>query len=206
MFSSSWSQRGHFSEWSIPLFAKRSTVQHLFSATSQTKNWHLVGAQVLHILSKGSKLIEPQQKPSYADLTENLPFVVNLQKWASCNSCCSLTLLRISHRWRYSMITPTVSARRMSKIHLLPQTPSCTVHLLVLHLEIAVNIRDAMSSTRCPCNHLSHQNKVVTPFPISVCIETEKKAWTLWGIFMGKADHGRVRSIFAIHNHLILSA
>jgi translation elongation factor EF-4 len=43
-------------------------------------------------------------------------------------------------------------------------------------LRIVANNRGAMSSTRCPCNHLSHQNKVVAPFPISVFIDIEKKA------------------------------
>jgi hypothetical protein len=58
MSSYSWSQRGHFSRWSSPLFANQSAVQHLLSATSQTKNRHLAGAQVLHTLSKGSNLTD----------------------------------------------------------------------------------------------------------------------------------------------------
>ena len=49
--SDSWSQSGHFSGWSSPLFANLSAAQHLFSTDSQRKKWHLEGAQVFQTLS-----------------------------------------------------------------------------------------------------------------------------------------------------------
>jgi hypothetical protein len=46
--SASWSHKGHFSGWFIPLLDNLSVVQHLFWVTSQMKKRHFGGAHVFH--------------------------------------------------------------------------------------------------------------------------------------------------------------
>jgi hypothetical protein len=56
MISSSWSNNGHFSGWSILWRARRPAVQHRFLMRSHMKNLHFLGAQHFHIWHQGSKV------------------------------------------------------------------------------------------------------------------------------------------------------
>lgn len=60
--SASWSQSGHLSGWSRPLFVSLSAVQHRSCSTNQIKNLHFPGAQVFHTLSAGSNPIAPWKR------------------------------------------------------------------------------------------------------------------------------------------------
>lgn len=73
----------------------------------------------------------------------------------------------------------------MSAICLLFSRASCTVLLFIILFGIMLNSLGAISETLLPFIHLSVQNKVLEPLPISVVRTAEKKDSALLGTCIG---------------------
>jgi hypothetical protein len=72
--------------------------------------------------------------------------------------------------------------------HLNPFITSETVLLLAILVGTKVEMMGAISLMAFPNNHLSHQNKVLVPSPISVTTVIEKKAFKSALAWKGKED------------------
>jgi hypothetical protein len=59
----------------------------------------------------------------------------------------------------------------------------------------------AISLMAFPSNHLSRQNKVLVPSPISVTTANEKKSFKSALAWKGKEAQGLLGSVFLSHNH-----
>jgi hypothetical protein len=66
--------------------------------------------------------------------------------------------------------------------------------------------RRAKSASRCPCYHLSAQNRVPTSFPTSVIVATAKNARTWSGTCTSKVAQGRCDSVFLNQSQWVLRA
>lgn len=95
--SGAWSHNRHKSGWARALFASLSAVQHLSWWTSQIKNLHCSGDQLVHTWSAGSKNISPWNMALYADLAEYTPEALSFHICWSWTPCWRTFPSKISH-------------------------------------------------------------------------------------------------------------
>lgn len=117
-----------------------------------------------------------------------------------CTSC------HLSQTWRYSCIAvvdipPVIwdTQRRLSR-------PSATD---VSRVSLRLTRHDRAGTScwiDCPCSHRSVQNLVLVPFPMTVYVETAKKACTSRETAIGRLDHARCSSACLSHSYFVWRA